>query len=94
MELQGRGDTFIHHLSCGGESLLGLFQLQTRISFPFLRAKDSRRYLLIMRTSIFLNSPVGRGYIRNFSVHLVHKYFPHDSSTDIISCSEQKNKGI
>ena len=30
----------------------GLFQLQMRISFPFLRAKDLRRFLLIMGTRI------------------------------------------
>ena len=42
----------------------GLLQLQTRITFPFLLAKDLRRFLLIMRTHSFLNSPVRRGYIR------------------------------
>ena len=35
-----------------------------------------------------------RGYIRKVSVHLVQKYFPHDCSTDSISCSEQKKIGI
>ena len=32
---------------------IGLFHLQMRISFPFLLAKDSRRFLLIMRTCTF-----------------------------------------
>ena len=44
-----------------------------------------------MRTNIFY-SPVRRGYIRKVSVHLVQNYFPHDFSTDSISCSEQKIK--
>ena len=34
----------------------GLFQIQMRISFPFLRAKDLCTYLLIMRTRSFLLS--------------------------------------
>ena len=33
---------------------LGLFQFQMRTSFPFLLAKDLRRFLLIMRTCSFL----------------------------------------
>ena len=37
-------------------SPLGLFQLQMRISFPFLRAKHLRTSLLIMRTRSFLLS--------------------------------------
>ena len=61
------------------------------ISFPFLRAKDLRTFLFIMRT-LFLNSTVHRGYIHKVSVHLVQKYFPHDCSTDSIYCSEQKKE--
>ena len=58
-----------------------------RISFPFLLAKELHRFLLIMRTCSFY-SPVGRGYIRKASVHLVQKYFPHDFNTDSLSCTE------
>ena len=64
-------------------------QIHVRISFPFLRAKDLRMSLLIMRTSI-INSSVRMGHIRQVIVHLVQKYFPHDCSTDIIFCREQK----
>ena len=32
---------------------IGLFHLQMRISFPFILAKDLRRFLLIMRTRSF-----------------------------------------
>ena len=39
------------------------FHLQMRISFHFLLAKYLRTSLLIMRTRIFLNSPLRRGYI-------------------------------
>ena len=74
-------------------AIYGLFQLQMRISFPFLLAKDLRKYLLIMRNYSFFNSPVRKGYIRKVSVHLVQKYFPHDCSTNSLSCSEGK-KGI
>ena len=34
-------------------TVLRLLQLQMRISFPFLRAKDLRRFLLIVRTHSF-----------------------------------------
>ena len=37
-------------------STAGLLQLQMIFSFPFLRAKDLRRSLLIMRTHSFLLS--------------------------------------
>ena len=69
-----------------------LFQLQMRISFPFLRAKDLRTYLLIMRTWSFFFSPVRRIYIRKISVHLVQKYFPHDCIFDSIFCIERGKK--
>ena len=75
-------------------TVLRLFQLQMRISFPFLRAKDLRRFLLIVRTHSFLNSRERRGYIHKVSVHLVQKYFPHDCSTDRLSCSEQRKRNI
>ena len=43
----------------------GLFQLQMRISFPFLLAKDLRRFLLIVRTrSFFTVLYVGGTYAR------------------------------
>ena len=70
----------------------GLFQIQKRISFPFLLAKDLRRFLLFMRTRSFFNSPVRRGYMRKVSVHLVQKCSPHDCSTDSLSCNEQKKE--
>ena len=73
--------------------LPGLFQLQMRIPFPFLHTKDLRTSLLITRTRSFY-SPICRGYIRKVSVHLVQKYFPHDCSTDSISCSEHLMKKI
>ena len=69
---------------------IGLFQLQMIILFPFLLANDLRRFLLIMITRIF-NSPLRRGYIHKVSVHVVQKYFPHDCSTDNISCNKQKS---
>ena len=37
-------------------------------------------------------SHVCRGYIRKVSVHLVQEYFPHDFSTDSLSCSKQGRK--
>ena len=46
-----------------------------------------------MKTRGFFNSPKCRAYKSKVSVHLVQKYFPHDCSTDSISCSKQK-KGI
>ena len=67
------------------------FQLQRRISFPFLCAKYLRTSLLIARTRIFY-SPVRRGNIRKVSVHWVQKYFLHDCSTNSIFCSEQGEK--
>ena len=73
------------------QGLLGLFQLQMRISFPFVRAKKLRTSLLIMNTRTFY-SPVRRRYIHKVSVYLVQKYFPYDCSTDNISCSEQKKE--
>ena len=62
-------------------------------SFPFLRAKDLRTYLLIMRTRSFY-SHMHREYIRKVSVHLVQKQFPHDFSNDIISYSKQKKRNL
>ena len=59
-----------------------------RISLPFLLAKYLRRFLLIMINHSFY-SPLHRGHIRKVSVHSVQKYFPHDCSTDSLSCSEQ-----
>ena len=67
------------------EIIVGLFQLQMRISFIFLLAKGLRRFLFIMINRSFY-SPVRRGYIRKVSMHLVQKYFPHDCSTDTLSC--------
>ena len=67
------------------------FQLQMGFSFLFLRANNLCSYLFIMRTRSFY-SLVRRGYIRKVSVQLVPKYFSHDCSTDIISCSERKNR--
>ena len=55
-------------------TVLGLFQLLIRISFPFLLAKDLRRVLLILITRN-VYSPIRRGYIRKVIVHLVQKYF-------------------
>ena len=69
-----------------------LFKLHMRISFKFLCAKELHMSLLIMRTCS-LYSLVRTGYIRKVSVQSIQKYFLHDCSTDIISCSEQK-KGI
>ena len=74
--------------------VVGLLQIQMRISFPFIYAKDLRRFLLIMRTRSFFYSPVRRGYIRKVIVHLVQKYFSHDFSTDSLSCSERRKKVI
>ena len=37
-------------------SIMGLLQLQMRILFPFLPAKDIHRFLLLMRTRSFLLS--------------------------------------
>ena len=70
---------------------VGLFQLQMRISFPFLRARDLRTYYWSWEL-VFFHSPVRRGYIRKVSVNLVQKYFLHDCSTDSISCSERVKK--
>ena len=53
----------------------GLFQLQMRISFPFLLATDIHRFLVIMRTRSFFSSLLYRRYIRKVSVHLMQKYF-------------------
>ena len=78
---------------CTDGRVSGLLQIQMRISFPFLLAKELRRFLLIMRTRSFY-SPICRGYIRKVSLHLVHKYFPHDCSTDSISCSEWKKRNL
>ena len=52
----------------------GLFQLQMRILFPFLRSKDLRTSLLIMKNLSFY-CHVHRGYIRKVSVHLVQNVF-------------------
>ena len=44
--------------------------------------------------SSFIQSPVCRGYISKVSVHFVQKYFPHDFSTDSISCSEREKRNL
>ena len=69
--------------------VVGLFQLQMRISFPFLRAKELRTPLLITITCIFY-SPVHREYMRKDCVHLAQKRFRHDCSTDSNYYSEKK----
>ena len=67
----------------------GLFQLQIRISFPFLLAKDSRRFLFIMITrSFFTLLYLGGTYAR--LVYTWYKKILHDCSTDGISCSKWK----
>ena len=45
----------------------GLFQLHMRISIPFLRAKNLRTYLLIMKTCSFFNSPIHEGCIHTIT---------------------------
>ena len=55
-------------------SVIELFQIQMRISFLFLRAKDLHTSLLIMKTCSFFNYLVCRRYIRKVSVHLVQKH--------------------
>ena len=68
----------------------GLFQLRMKISFPFLLSTVLRRFLLITRPRSFY-SPISRGYICTFKVHLLQKYFPHDFSTDSLSCRKKSN---
>ena len=63
-----------------------LFQLQMRISYPFLYATDLHMSLLIIRTHSFY-STARKGYIHKVSVHL-EQFFLHDCSTDSISCNE------
>ena len=54
----------------------GLFQLQIRISFPFLLAKDSRRFLFIMITrSFFTLLYLGGTYAR-----LVYTWYKKNST--------------
>ena len=47
-----------------------------------------------LREIVVFNSPVRRRYIRKVSVHSVQKYFPHDCSTNSISCSKRKNNNM
>ena len=61
--------TFVNaSITCKG--VIGLFQLQMRISLPFLLDKELLRFLLIMKTRVFY-SPVRRGTC----ARLVHTWY-------------------
>ena len=67
------GPCRIFSIYCCHRTPPGLFQLQMRISFPFLRAKDLHMSLLIMRThSFFTLLYVGGTYAR-----LVYTWYKH-----------------
>ena len=63
---------------------MDLFQIQMRILFPFILAKDLRRFLLIVRTCIFLTL-IYTGGTHKVSVHLIQKKLPNDCSTGSLS---------
>ena len=50
---EGNATKYFLNQDVSGDSCLGLFQIQMRISFPFLSAKDLRTSLLITRTRSF-----------------------------------------
>ena len=70
---------------------LGLFQLQMRISFPFLLAKDLRRFLLIMiARSFFTLLYVGGTYAR--LVYAWYKNIFHMIAVLIVFLAENKKR--
>ena len=72
-------------LELNSRSCPELFHIQMRISFPFLLAKDLRRFLLIMRNRIFLTLL----YIGGTYARLMYTWYknisPHYCNTDSLS---------
>ena len=64
-------------------------QIQMGLSFPFLRAKDLRMFLLIMRTRSFFTLLFVGGTFTRLVYIWYKKNIPHDRSTDSILCSKQ-----
>ena len=69
----------------------GLFQLQMRISFPFLLAKDLRRFLLIMRTRSFLTLLYEGGTYARL-VYTWYKNIVHVIAVLIVSFAANKTR--
>ena len=71
----------------------GLFQIQMRISFPLLIAKDLHRFLLIIRTHCFFTILyVGSTYKR--LIYTWYKNISHMIAVLIVFLVENKRKGI
>ena len=73
-------------------SVAVLLQLQMRISFPFLLAKELRRFYW-SREIVFLSLLYVGGTYSRLVYTWYKNNFPHDCSTDNLSCREWK-KGI